>query len=249
LATRSTARGPLAAALLADIRIGLRHVLADPWLRGSATAAAAANFAITGVGTLQALLLVRVVGLPAAWFGPVLVAEGVGGLLGALWVLRLASRLGTCRTLVVLGVGGPLLGSLIVFTGPGWSLAYFVVGAALSTAAVVGGNVVWAVFRQRYIPAALLGRVSAAIRVIAYAAAPLGALLAGVLATWIGVRGAIGVLFACGLVRGLLFLRRPWRTTRELPSSPPDDAPGGPSGVGSGRDGGTAESPVPAEGD
>ena len=217
-ATADAAPGGLVPSLLAEVRTGLRYVWDDRWLRGSATAAAVANFAITGVGALQALLLLRVVALPAAWFGPLLVFEGVGALLGAISATWLARRLGTCRALVALAVAGPLAGSLVVFTDLGWSLGFFIIGSAVSTAAIVAGNVIWAIFRQRYIPAPLLGRASAAIRVIAYAAAPLGALLAGALASQIEVRAAISVLFACALVRGLLFLRRPWRTARDLPT-------------------------------
>lgn len=223
-ATAQAAPGALVGSLVADVRAGLGYVWADPWLRGSATAAAVANFALTGVGALQVLLLIRVVALPPAWFGPLLVVEGVGGLLGALSATRLAHRFGTCRTLVVLAISGPMLGSLVVLTRLGWSLGFFVVGAMSSTAAIVAGNVVWAIFRQRYIPAPLLGRASAAIRVIAYAAAPLGALLAGALATQIGIRAAITVLFTCALVRGLLFLRQPWRSARDLPP-PAQDPP------------------------
>ncbi len=206
--------------LVGQLTTGMRLVLDDVWLRGSATAAAVANFAITGVGTLQALFLVRTIGLPPGWFGPMLMGEGLGGFLGAIYANRLASLLGTCRALLVGALFGPLLGSLVVFTHLGPSLAFFVVGSMLSTGAIVAGNVIFAIFRQRYIPAGLLGRTSSAVRVIAFCAAPLGALTAGVLAAIVGSRIAILMLFACGLIRGLLFLRAPWRTRRDLPTEP-----------------------------
>lgn len=205
----------------AEIAGGLRVLGADPWLRTSAVAAGLGNLVLTGVGSLQVLLLVRTVGVPGVWFGPLLLGEGVGGLLGAVLANRLAGRMGSCRAMVLLAVAGPVAGLLIVFTGPGATLAFFVVGSAGSTAAVVAGNVLSAVFRHRYLPARLRGRVTASTRVVAYAAAPLGALVAGASASAIGTRAAVGLLLVLGVLRGLLFLRRPWRTTRDLPTSMP----------------------------
>lgn len=214
--TEAQARVPLAR----QVAVGLRLVMRDPWLRGSATAAAVANFSITGIGTLQALLLVRTVGLPPGWFGPLLMGEGLGGFLGALFVTRMAARFGSCRTLVLLSIAGPVLGATLVLTHLGWALAFFVLGSFFFTAAIVGGNVLYAIFRQRYIPTHLLGRTTSAIRVISYSAAPLGALAAGVLSSAVGVRIALLVLFAVTLVRGLMFLRPPWSNLRDLPEVP-----------------------------
>lgn len=201
-----------------DVIAGLRIVINDPWLRTSATAAGLANFVLTGVGTLQALLLIRTVGVPAGWFGPLLLGEAVGGLAGAALAIRLGARIGTCRAVVLLAVTGPIAGLLIAATGPGVALTFFVAGSTASTAAIVGTNVLQAVFRQRYVPRDVLGRVTASTRVIAYSAAPLGALTAGTLAAAFGTRLAVASLLTVGVGRGLLFLGAPWRTARELPT-------------------------------
>lgn len=206
--------------LRAQVTTGIRLVLDDVWLRGSATASAVANFAITGVGTLQALFLVRAVGLPPGWFGPMLMGEGVGGFLGAVCANRLAGLLGTCRALVVCALHWTdfrVFGRIY----PAGTLACIFPGGEH---AVHGsdrrGECTFSIFRQRYIPIGLLGRTSSAIRVIAYRAAPLGALTGGALAAMVGSRIAILLLFMCGLIRGLLFLRAPWRTRRDLPTEP-----------------------------
>lgn len=140
--------------LRAQVTTGIRLVLDDVWLRGSATASAVANFAITGVGTLQALFLVRAVGLPPGWFGPMLMGEGVGGFLGAVCANRLAGLLGTCRALVVCALIGPIFGCLVVFTQLGPSLAFFLVGSMLSTGAIVAGNVLFRSFVSGIYPSA-----------------------------------------------------------------------------------------------
>ena len=210
-----------------EIGEGLRFVVADRWLRTLGVTAGLANLILTGVGALQTLLLLRVAGVSPGWVGPLLVGEGAGGVVGAALATRLADRVGSCRALVSLALGGPVAGLAVAATGPGPALAAFVLGTTASTAAVVGGNVLTAVFRHRYVPAELLGRVGAAMRVLAYAAAPLGAVLAGTLASAIGIRPAVTALLGVGVVRGLLFLRRPWRGTRDLPTAPPGDVEGG----------------------
>jgi hypothetical protein len=53
--------------------------------------------------------------------------------------------------------------------------------------AVVVYNVVQVSFRQRLCPPALLGRMNASVRFLVYGTMPLGALLGGVLGTWIGL--------------------------------------------------------------
>lgn len=201
----------------AEITAGLRVVARDRWLRSTATTAAVTNLVLTAVGTLQALFLRRTVGVPPGWFGLLLSGKGVGGVLGAVLAGWLTARVGSCRSVMILAVTGPAAGLLIAATTRGPRLGLFIAGTAGSTAAVVATNVVIAVFRQRYIPRALLGRVTAATRVVAYAAAPTGALAAGALAAAVGTRTALTAFLVLGLTRGLLFLRNPWRTTRDLP--------------------------------
>lgn len=207
-------------ALRDEVVEGLHLVARDPWLSRLAVGAGLANLVLTGVGSLQALLLLRTVGVPPGLVGPLLVGEGVGGLAGAALATRLAGRVGSARAVAGLAVAGPVAGLAVAFTGPGAGLAWFVLGTTGSTAAVVGGNVLTVVFRHRYVPAAMLGRVGASMRVAAYAAAPLGALLAGGLAAAVGTRAAVTALLGLGLVRGLLFLGRPWRGARDLPTGP-----------------------------
>ena len=53
---------------------------------------------------------------------------------------------------------------------------------------------------------------------------PAGALLAGVLATALGVRGALWILTALIAASGLTFLLTPMRHLRDLPQPPADDS-------------------------
>jgi hypothetical protein len=67
------------------------------------------------------------------------------------------------------------------------------------------------------VPAALLGRVVATMRFLLFGTIPLGGLLGGALAGWVGVRGAMWVLMAGTLVMPLLLVLSPLRRLRDLP--------------------------------
>ena len=75
-------------------------------------------------------------------------------------------------------------------------------------------------FMQTYVPPGILGRVSSATRAAGYAMMPAGALLAGGLATALGIRGALWILTALIAASGLLYLLTPIRQLRDLPRRP-----------------------------
>ena len=85
---------------------------------------------------------------------------------------------------------------------------------------VVIGNVIVDSFMQTYVPPDILGRVTSATRAVGFAMMPAGALLAGVLATALGVRGALWILTALIAASGLTYLLTPMRQLRDLPQRP-----------------------------
>ncbi len=99
-------------------------------------------------------------------------------------------------------------------------MACYLIGSALIAAGIAVGNVIAASFRQQYCPPSLLGRVTANMRFLAYGMIPLGALLAGVLGTTLGVRNALWVLQALFAAACLLLLTPRIRAARQLPGPP-----------------------------
>jgi len=77
--------------------------------------------------------------------------------------------------------------------------------------------VIAASFRQEYCPPSMLGRATASMRLVAFGAVPLGALLAGALGTALGVRNGLWVDLALFAASGSLLLTRSIRTIRDLP--------------------------------
>jgi hypothetical protein len=204
----------------AEIADGLRLIAGDRLLRRLTGYPALANLTYAGVGSLQVAFLLRVVGISAVSTGLLMAAGSLGGVGGALAARPAARRLGTARTLLGANVGVPLLGLLIPLASRGAGLAWYIAGLAALSVGSVAGNIVLTSFRQGYVPAAMLGRVIASQRFIAFGAVPVGALTAGGLGAALGVRAALWILLGGYALTGTLLLTRPVLAGRDLPASP-----------------------------
>jgi Transmembrane secretion effector len=80
-------------------------------------------------------------------------------------------------------------------------------------------------FMQTYVSPDIFGRVTSATMAVMFAMMPAGALLAGVLATALGVRAALWIFTALIAASGLTFLLTPMRHLRDLPQRPAEDSP------------------------
>ena len=84
------------------------------------------------------------------------------------------------------------------------------------------GNIIGGSFRQAYCPPAMLGRVTASMRFLVFGTIPLGALLAGSLATALGTRAALWVILGCYALSSALLVTPAMLARRNLPSRSPD---------------------------
>jgi len=182
---------------------GLRAVIHHPVLRALMRTTATFNFFGNFIGTIYWLYLVRDLNLPPAIVGVSIGVGGVGALIGTLVAERITRRFGVGRALI----GALLLGNV-------WSGLLFLPLASWPVSIVTGviftmqllGDIFWPIYfvnvislRQAVIPANILGRASASLDFVGEGAAPIGALVGGVLATAIGARwtwlaGAAGIL-------------------------------------------------------
>jgi MFS family permease len=206
------------AGLRREIADGLLLVLRDPFLRQLSVFWAVANLALTGYAALLVLFLVRVVGLTPGVVGLLAAIPGVGGMLGALLTGRITARFGTARALMLSTLCAVPFGLLIPLTGPGPRLAFYVAGSLLAYTGIAVGNIIIAAFRQSYSPPGMCGRVTATMRFLIFGTSPLGALLAGSLGTWLGVRDALWLLLGAAALSGTLLLTRALTASRDLPT-------------------------------
>lgn len=103
---------------------------------------------------------------------------------------------------------------------PGWRLVLFTTGSFVVMAGAAMSGVITVTFRGSYIPAHLLGRVTAATRFVVSGTIPLGAVTAGALATAFGIRTAMWVLAIVFAVTPLPLLATSMRTMRDFPAHP-----------------------------
>ncbi|MBM0276648.1 MFS transporter, partial [Micromonospora tarensis] len=179
-----------------EIVEGLRWLRAHRTLWRITLLAAASNLAISGIIAVQVLYALDVLRVPPAGYGLFAAAAIVGGVAGALGSGRLGAWLGTLPALRVV-----LAAQTVALTG--FALARHPVPGAIGLAVFAAGTVVWnslgASYGQRHVPTGLLGRVGAAQRMVGLLTAPLGAVLAGLVAAAYGtapVAGAAAATFA-----------------------------------------------------
>lgn len=211
--------------LRAQIADGLRFVVTDPVLRALSSYAAVGNLALTGLSTIQIVFLVTDLHVPPGIAGLVIAGSSVGGVVGALAARRIAARFGTARGIVLCALVGAPFALLYPLTTPGPGVLLMFAGAFGTGVSVVVVNVIVAGFRQAYCPPRLLGRVTACMLVVTYSAIPLGALLAGSLATADGNRTALWIIASVFVLACLWLAAGPVRRTRDLPTGCPPSGP------------------------
>ena len=111
----------------------------------------------------------------------------IGSLIGSLVVERVERFMGRARLLTT-----AVILNAITVAIPGLTTNPWIVGASFAVAGVgiVMWNVVTVSLRQRIVPDALLGRLNASYRLLAWGSQPIGALLGGVVALPLGASGA-----------------------------------------------------------
>jgi MFS family permease len=175
------------------------------------------------MNAIEVVFLVRTVGVGAGTVGVVLATTSTGGILGAAIARPLAQRWGTSRTAFLAVTAALPFALLLPLTTSGAGLLVFVAGLFTVDAGVVASNVITSSFRQTYVPAHMLGRVSACTMTASYSMMPAGALLAGGLSEILGIRATLWILAAGIAASSSVYLASPMRYTRDFPDTPARD--------------------------
>jgi MFS family permease len=194
-----------ATGIVEDIREGLAYLRRHTVLRTLAVMVGAMNLA--GAATFAILVLYAVapgpMGLDEAGFGVLMTSMGIGSLVGSVVVERVERRLGRARLLAL-----AVLVGAVMMAVPGLTTNAWLVGASFAASGLVFmmWNVVTVSLRQRIVPDRLLGRVNASYRLLAWGGQPLGALVGGVAAEFVGLQAVF--LLAGGFSATLLLGNR-----------------------------------------
>lgn len=215
------ATAPRSTSLRREIGDGLRFLTADPYLRVLTAFGALSNLALTGYQSILVVFLIRDLGVSPAGVGALLSGMSVGGVIGAASATAIARRFGTARGLLLSELCAAPFGLLIPLAAPGPRLLLVVLGGLAIGIGVVSGNVIKSSWRQAYCPRPLLGRVIVSMQFLNYGAIPLGALLAGLVGTTLGLRPTMWIMLGGLVLATLVLLIGPIRAHRDLPEAPP----------------------------
>ena len=207
-----------------DLAEGLRYVFQHPYLKYIAACTALFNF----FGNMGfAVLLVfarRKLELSPAVIGLALTFSNIGPMLAAFNANRIARRFGVGPTIIGASMlGGPMF--LLIPFAPHGNAAL----ALLAPAFLIGGftnvlyNVTQVSLRQTITPERIQGRMNSVMRFIVWGTIPLGSLIGGGLATWLGLKETliIGGIGCC--LTFLPVLLSPVRAIREMPEAALED--------------------------
>jgi predicted MFS family arabinose efflux permease len=197
----------------------------EPWRHGGfllpmLAVATMINFGMLGVFALRIVFLVRTDGAGPAAAGAVISLGSLGGIAGAALAARTVRRFGSARSYLAVNIATAPFMLLLPASGPGWRLVLFPAGSFAVLAGAAMSGIITVTFRGTYIPARLLGRVTAATGFVVSGTVPLGAVTAGALATAFGIRTALWALAALFAVTPLPLLATSLRTMRDFPAQP-----------------------------
>lgn len=167
--------------MLAALKEGMLWLWRDMPLRRLAFVLGGFNFIGYGFAAVLVLYSQRVLGLDAFGFGIFLTLAACGGLAATLIGPRILRHI-TPRSAILLGMAGFTAAALILaLQAPLWLIAVFLVLDGFSG---MLWNIAQVSYRQRHIPAPLLGRVNSAFRFIGTGPAAFGAFTFGGLISW-----------------------------------------------------------------
>ena len=187
-----------------DIKEGVRYVARTRWVWTTLLAVALVNgFILTPMFVLLPYFLLHTLHYAKYYVGIFSAVSGVAGAIGALVAANLATPKRRIRmTWVYWSI--LTLSALVVGVATNfWELAIF---PLVSAPMIILGNTIWESMIQSEVPRELLGRVSSVDWFVSLGIAPLGLLVAGGLADYVGVRTYFVVLAIICVVPGLFIL-------------------------------------------
>jgi MFS family permease len=187
-----------------DIAEGLRYLLGHRLLRVLAIMVGIGNLSSTAAFSVFVLYAVEPgpLGLDEVAFGLMTTALAVGSLVGSFLVERLERLLGRANLLAVsmVSFAATVIAPVLTTNVPLIALIWVVTGAI-----GIAWNVITVSLRQKIVPDALLGRVNATYRLLAWGTMPLGAALGGLIGETLGLAA---VFWIFGALQAALILGR-----------------------------------------
>jgi MFS family permease len=209
--------------LWTDLKEGLRFVLGHPNLRAQAGCTATSNFFANVALSIFLVFAVRELQLSAGVIGIVFSVGAAGSMIAAFTAIRISRRFGIGPTSIVMAaLFCPSMLLMALAPEGNAAVPVLVVAQLVFGFSAVVYNIVQVSYRQAICPPRLQGRMNSVMRFMVWGTIPLGALLGGALATWVGLRETILIGAVGGGLAFLWLLFSPQRRLHEMPE-PIDD--------------------------
>jgi MFS family permease len=202
-----------------EIAQGLRFVFGNRLLRAIAACTASFNLCTSIAWPMLVVYLARDLDLAPGLIGLFFSFGGAGALVGAFVTGPLARRLGQGPTIWMSTFVGGLAHLLIPLAANDWRLWLAASASFVAGLTTVAYNVTQVSFRQALTPDRLLGRMNATMRFMVWGTMPLGGLIGGALAAWVGVHATVWIGLIGSALAFLPVYLSPLRTIRELPTT------------------------------
>ena len=195
--------------------VGRTRVLLAKFVAGSAL-----NLFYTMYFTLVVLFAATELHLTPGQIGLVLSGGAAGALLGSVLTTSMTSRIGLGATFIAGSFAYPAALALTpLATGSQWTcFAWVLVGEFVSGIGLMMCDVAGSTIQQALTPDRLRSRVQGAHMAVNYGVRPLGALIAGGMGTWLGVRPTLWVAVIGGALSVVPLFWSPIPRMRELPA-------------------------------
>lgn len=216
---------PATESLLRRARAGMAYLLRHPYLRALLGSATTVNFFNLMGNAVLILYASRNLELSAWIIGLAFGIGASGGLLGALAAAPLTRLIGAGRLIAIGAVLFPGGIAIAAFaSGPEWVRATALAAAEFVAAfGVMCFDVPSSALQAAVIHEHMRSRVAGAFSSINYGVRPLGAVVGGLLGTWLGVRETLLISAAGGLFAVLWLVRSPIIRVRALDGLQPPD--------------------------
>lgn len=183
-----------------QVAAGFGYIRSQTVLKAAFLLGCSVNVVAAAVIALSPLYIVRTLREPSYVLGLVYAAEGAGALVGAALAPRLSSAWGSAQAMLRCALALPLAVLLLPLASRGAGALLFRLGIFWFALTMTVAAIAIVTYRHRSVPTDKLPLVIAITHVFSWGGAPLGALIAGGLATTVGIRDALFAIAGLSLL-------------------------------------------------